>query len=523
MNFLHQCRVVHRDLKSLNILLDDNYEPKIADLGLAKFVHDGEIQTMKIGSFPWMAPEVLSSNFYNEKADIYSFAMILYEISTLRYPFGECRPTEIPPKVLSGKRPSLEGVPSEIASLIARCWKQNPRERPSFAEIVADFNDEACLFPDTRRDYFSAFRFKMENADADFRMNLIIAAENNFSELVRGMLENGYDKVNEADAEGRTALHVAIIHGASETVQVLLDYPSVDVNTADARRLTPLHHAVLASREECLRRLTLRTDLAMNPRDRDGNTPLHVAIAQRFDDGIALLLARRETHVNSVNSADDTPLTLAVRNANRLAVLRLSGTGRLKMGIPQHRPLLHHAVSAEDIEMVRLLTIIPGLNVNARMEGSTPLELAVAKDNAMLLMPLLTCPQAELSSPVLCALLAQSIRDGQLCLLRLAIAMRTDVNFASEEIPPAIVTAAAANNLEAVSVLTTAPRLDVNARELASGFTALHYAVQNGNAAMIKCLMGVARVNPRIENIWHQTPKMLTQSRSLRKLLKLPR
>jgi ankyrin repeat protein len=512
---------VHRDLKSPNILLDENYEPKIADLGLAKLVNEGEVQTTKVGSYPWMAPEVLSSNFYNEKADIYSFAMILYELATLRYPFVECRPTEIAGRVLSGKRPALDGVPPQIAALIARCWKQNPRERPSFAEIIGEFNDEECLFPDTRKDYFCAIRFKMEKADADFRMNLIVAAENNFSELVKAMIENGYENVNETDGEGRTALQVAIVHGAAETVGALLDCPTVDVNLTDNRRRTALHYAVIEAKEDCLRRLTLRADLAMNPRDRDGNTPLHLAVAKPFPDGIALLVARRETHVNSVNAAAETPLTLAAKGANRLALQRLSATGRLKMGSPQHRPLLHCAIAAGDVETARLLTLVPGVCVNAIVDGKTPLEIAARANNPTALMSLLSCPQIDTSPPTLAKLLAQSIRDNALCLLRLAVAIGLDVTFAAEEIPPPIVVAAAANNIEAVTVLATVPGIDVNAKEIASGFTALHYAVQNGNAPMIRLLMAVPKINPAIENNWHQKPKMLTQSRSLRKLLKV--
>jgi serine/threonine protein kinase len=83
MKFLHACGVVHRDLKSLNILLDDDFEAKIGDLGLAKFLHDGEVHTMRIGSYLWMAPGVLHSEFYSEKADVYSYGLLVYELATL--------------------------------------------------------------------------------------------------------------------------------------------------------------------------------------------------------------------------------------------------------------------------------------------------------------------------------------------------------------------------------------------------------------------------------------------------------
>jgi len=81
MNYLHTFAipVIHRDLKSLNILMDEGYRPKIADFGWTRKVSDK--MTGKIGTYQWMAPEVIKSQKYTEKADVFSFGIILWVIS----------------------------------------------------------------------------------------------------------------------------------------------------------------------------------------------------------------------------------------------------------------------------------------------------------------------------------------------------------------------------------------------------------------------------------------------------------
>ena len=87
MNYLHcfKIPVLHRDLKSLNVLIDDSYKPKIADFGWTRLKADK--MTEKIGTFQWMAPEVLKTNNYTEKADIFSFGIILWEMAAREPPY----------------------------------------------------------------------------------------------------------------------------------------------------------------------------------------------------------------------------------------------------------------------------------------------------------------------------------------------------------------------------------------------------------------------------------------------------
>lgn len=97
LNFLHQCKppVVHRDLKPANILLTSDNRVKITDFGLSKFIAKrGDDQTDKYkmtgetGSYRFMAPEVFQHKTYNEKVDVYSYAVIVYWVFSGYKPYG---------------------------------------------------------------------------------------------------------------------------------------------------------------------------------------------------------------------------------------------------------------------------------------------------------------------------------------------------------------------------------------------------------------------------------------------------
>uniref|UniRef100_A0A0V0IDW2 non-specific serine/threonine protein kinase n=1 Tax=Solanum chacoense TaxID=4108 RepID=A0A0V0IDW2_SOLCH len=95
--YLHEdCypRIIHRDIKSSNILLDDNFEAHVADFGLAKLAQDAEshITTRVVGTFGYMAPEYASSGKLTEKSDIYSFGVVLLELITGRKPVDTSQP-----------------------------------------------------------------------------------------------------------------------------------------------------------------------------------------------------------------------------------------------------------------------------------------------------------------------------------------------------------------------------------------------------------------------------------------------
>ena len=139
INYLHSFNppILHRDLKSLNTLLDKNYVAKIADFGWAKL--RDEHMTKLRGTFQWMAPEVITNEDYTEKADVYSFGIILWEFWSKDPPYKGIKAKEVGIKVKNNKnfRPTIpDEVPQDIAELIKCCWDADPEKRPTFLDII---------------------------------------------------------------------------------------------------------------------------------------------------------------------------------------------------------------------------------------------------------------------------------------------------------------------------------------------------------------------------------------------------
>jgi tRNA A-37 threonylcarbamoyl transferase component Bud32 len=97
MNYLHLCSIMHRDLKSGNVLLDTHGTVKISDFGLSCVLEIGSASselTAETGTYRWMAPEVIRHEPYSNKADVYSFGVVLWEMIAKDQPFRGMTPIQ---------------------------------------------------------------------------------------------------------------------------------------------------------------------------------------------------------------------------------------------------------------------------------------------------------------------------------------------------------------------------------------------------------------------------------------------
>ena len=147
---IHKQLIVYRDLKAANILLDKNYMPMICDFGISRYIQKNSHMTRRVGTISHMAPEVIFSNNYGFKCDIYSYAFLLYEMIEGHNPYrGTVQ--EIIQKVKDEERPefySPDVLPC-LKELIERCWDNDPNKRPSFTEIYELFKTGQVFFNGT--------------------------------------------------------------------------------------------------------------------------------------------------------------------------------------------------------------------------------------------------------------------------------------------------------------------------------------------------------------------------------------
>jgi serine/threonine protein kinase len=152
VDYLHNRKpaIIHRDLKSSNVLITARGVAKIADFGLAR-VRNSTRSMIKslVGTVNWQAPELwVAHPRYNEKADVYSAGLVFWEclqwhLSQKRYPFEGMNEHAIYQEVGQKQmRPATATMRrqwgGDILDLVERMWAQDPKERPHMSEVVKD-------------------------------------------------------------------------------------------------------------------------------------------------------------------------------------------------------------------------------------------------------------------------------------------------------------------------------------------------------------------------------------------------
>ncbi|RZC57920.1 hypothetical protein C5167_005221 [Papaver somniferum] len=145
LNYLHCYNppIVHRDVKSSNLLVDNNWHLKVGDFGLSRLKHATFLTTENGNGTPqWMAPEVIRNEPADEKSDVYSFGVVLWELAIKKIPWDGLIPMQVIAAVgfMDQHIEIPEDTDPKWASLIKTCLHSDPKCRPTFGELLERLN-----------------------------------------------------------------------------------------------------------------------------------------------------------------------------------------------------------------------------------------------------------------------------------------------------------------------------------------------------------------------------------------------
>jgi serine/threonine protein kinase len=173
LHFMHTHRIVHRDVKSLNILLTADFRPVLCDFGFARRAGEGDEMVLGIGTPHWMAPQLLDPRApYDAKVDVYAFGVVLWELATGETPYHGLPAAQIARDVVEKDlRPPLpQDVLPGMRDMIVQCWDRRPEVRPAFDEVVRRLAAGEAFF--TGSDRAAVMRYAKENLTSGEQLRL---------------------------------------------------------------------------------------------------------------------------------------------------------------------------------------------------------------------------------------------------------------------------------------------------------------------------------------------------------------
>ncbi|XP_041923602.1 ankyrin repeat and protein kinase domain-containing protein 1 isoform X1 [Alosa sapidissima] len=448
MNFLHSMDppLLHLNLKPANILLDDHLHVKISDFGVIKWEGCSGMAVMEHltarGNISYVPPEAFcqSPDPPTNKYDVYSVAVVVWEILTQKKPYAGANMTEVIIRVSSGKRPSVAKIPDDkprecqdMIAIMQECWQQHPKQRPAFSDIIekTEVLSEVLKIPDVGRGRnkeiptlpYSTMPNPKEPAAPPFPEagNEEDANDDALESLTKKHFEKFHRSLRQEHVamrfkDNNSLLHYTVASGDMESVRRVLGL-GAQVNAQSQRGYTPLIVAVLCKLHDISALLVQQgADVVLG--DEDGWAPLHFA-AQNGDERAARFLLEHGAPPDATEKEQWTPLHLAAQNGHegvaRVLVARLAvidvregqhgrtplhmastyghlGIAKLLLGKGANPSLpdsagdcpLHLAVEEGRVRMVRLLVERGADVTSADARGHTPVHLAAVRGHTLI-------------------------------------------------------------------------------------------------------------------------------------------
>ena len=134
---IHKMKILHRDLKTMNIFLKDEFQVKIGDLGVAKILLKNSFAKTLIGTPYYLSPEICEEKPYNDKSDVWALGCILYELCTYKHPFDAKSQGALILKIMRNIPEDINQYYSnELRNLIFLLLEKDSQKRPSCIEIL---------------------------------------------------------------------------------------------------------------------------------------------------------------------------------------------------------------------------------------------------------------------------------------------------------------------------------------------------------------------------------------------------
>lgn len=139
LQWLHSNRILHRDIKALNVFLTAGDDARLGDLGVARVLRDGiSFAKTLIGTPYYLSPEICEAKPYNDRSDVWAYGCVVYEMCTLRHPFEASNQVALLAKIIKGNYAPIPATYSgELRSLIEDCLARDSAKRPSIADVLA--------------------------------------------------------------------------------------------------------------------------------------------------------------------------------------------------------------------------------------------------------------------------------------------------------------------------------------------------------------------------------------------------